>query len=272
MAAALTGESRTGTHPELVYHLSLNDSKKDTIVLLHGLTASHREWGNITPLLSNYHLLVPDLPAHSSSAHLRPFTLDNAAEHIARLIESCAHNSVSHVVGFSAGGFVGVVLAEKNPASVRSLFISGVYNMSASWGRLLSLAPYASMLQKMVPQALVRQVHDRMGLKLPSGLEEDMIQNSKFQLVRTGYNELAAFGNGCSLTTRTLAIAGEKQDDVEGTRRLSQTFQKGNGESRAAVIEGAMHAWGYQQPKLFADGIKAWVESKKLPPKFNNLE
>jgi pimeloyl-ACP methyl ester carboxylesterase len=272
MVDSLDDESTTSTPQELLYHLSLNGSKNDTIIFLHGLTSSHREWGNIAPLLSSYHLLIPDLPAHSSSAHLGPFTLDNAAERIAELIRSRAHDSICHVVGFSAGGFVSVFLAEKYPTLVRSLFVSGVYDMSASWGRLLRVAPYVAMVQKLAPATLERCVHDRMGLKLPPGVEEDMTRNNQFQMVRTAYKELEAFGSASSPATRVLAVAGGKQDDVEGTRRLGQMFKKGNDDSRAAVIEGAMHWWSLQQPQLFADGIKAWIESKALPSQFKSLD
>jgi pimeloyl-ACP methyl ester carboxylesterase len=111
---------------EQLFHLSLNDDKPRTILLLHGLMSSHREWAKITPSLSEYHLLIPDLPGHRSSDHLGPFTLSNASELVARLIRAYAHNSQCHVAGFSGGGFVAVELANRHPELVQSLFISGV--------------------------------------------------------------------------------------------------------------------------------------------------
>jgi hypothetical protein len=70
------------------------------------------------------------------------------------------------------------------------------------------------------------------------------------------------YGNGVPLPMRTLAVAGERQDDVEGTRRLGQVLRGGCDESRAFVVNGAVHAWNLQWPELFAEGIEAWIERR----------
>jgi pimeloyl-ACP methyl ester carboxylesterase len=127
---------------EQLFHLSLNEDKPTTVLLLHGLMSSHREWAAISPSLSDYHLLIPDLPGHCSSAHLRLSTLSTAADLVAKLIRAYSHNSTCHVVGFSGGGFIAVELANKCPDLVQSLFVSGVVSNSVqSISKSISSSP-----------------------------------------------------------------------------------------------------------------------------------
>src|SRR5256885_1364514 len=72
------------------------------------------------PHLSSYHILTPDLPAHSSS-QVTTFTISPAASLVASLIKSHAHSIPCHVVGLSAGGFVALVLAKAHPQLVQTL-------------------------------------------------------------------------------------------------------------------------------------------------------
>jgi len=66
-------------------------------------------------------------------------------------------------------------------------------------------------------------------------------------------------------------VAGGNQDDLSGTQRLSDMFRTGNEESRAVVLNGAMHMWCMQRPELFADAVKSWIEERPLPAEFELL-
>jgi hypothetical protein len=73
-------------------------------------------------------------------------------------------------------------------------------------------------------------------------------------------------------SARALAVAGGRQDDVEGVRRLGVVFRRVNERSMAVVLERAMHWWGLQWPELFAEGVVKWIEDRELPPEFKVLE
>ena len=96
--------------------------------------------------------------------------------------------------------------------------------------------------------------------------------NNKFKLVKEGYQALLEMGEGYPLKTRSLAICATKHDDLEGTRTLGQIFRKGNSNSRAVKIEGAVHGWGIIEPDLFAESIRAWAEDTVLPNKLEALD
>src|SRR5271167_1663062 len=91
----------------LLPHLSLNAEAPETVLLIHGAFASSAEWDLVSSILSRqYHILIPDLPAHGKSIAIQPFDVPTASRLIAELIRARAHSSKSHVVGFSLGSIV----------------------------------------------------------------------------------------------------------------------------------------------------------------------
>jgi len=256
----------------LLHHESLNEDKRSTIVLLHGLGSSHNEFAPLLPHLTEYHLLLPDLPAHSASSHITPFTVPYAADRVADLIRTRAHNSKCHLVGFSAGGFVAVELASKYPELLDSLFVSGVYSLAAKWGWMVHIAPYTPVVERLAPDALQSSVERRTGLKIPPGLRAELAANSKVSMLKVAWKSLREFGGGKRVSVRALAVAGERQDDVEGVRKLGVLFRSGNDASRAVVVEGALHWWGLQRPELFAEAVLRWLEGRELPAELKALD
>jgi len=98
-----------------------------------------------------------------------------------------------------------------------------------------------------------------------------MASNNNFTLMKAGCAGLLEFGEGYPVKVRTLAVAGVKHDDVEETRKLGEVLRRGNAESRAVTIQGALHGWGFIWPELFADSIKAWIEERSLSKELENL-
>ena len=63
----------------LMGHTSLNADANSTIVFIHGAFVDGDDWSLVAPHLSDYHLLIPDLPSHGRSRHLKPFSLEYCA-------------------------------------------------------------------------------------------------------------------------------------------------------------------------------------------------
>jgi hypothetical protein len=87
-------------------------------------------------------------------------------------------------------------------------------------------------------------------------------------MVKQAYASIANCGESEPLPMRTLVVAGGRQDDVKGTRKLGCVLKLGNEESRAVVVDGALHAWNLQWPELFARRIITWIEGRELPAEF----
>ena len=106
------------------YFVSLNPSQKSTLLFIHGGFSSHAAWYPVVRQLSQYHILIVDLPGHGShsSGDIRPVTLSHAASLIADLIRQYANGGWAHIFGFSFGAYTALQLAADHPAVVGRVF------------------------------------------------------------------------------------------------------------------------------------------------------
>lgn len=265
---------------------SLNDEKSTTIVLLHGGFTCRLEFALVVPHLSHFHILLPDLPLHSASRHIKPGTTDNSASHVAQLIRSHAHGGKAHVVGVSMGGYIGQCLALHQPDLVLSLFVSGAAPLV---GKRLFLARWTRVTYYMMcfmlhwlPNWIYKYHTSTLGLKLSDELITEMRNNTTWELMQDMFPWilLFTFDHVHKLKVRVLSVAGAKGDDVPTiertadvlrSRRTDQDEAWPEGWSGAIVLREATHGWDMQFPELFAQGVSAWVYGEKLPKEFERL-
>ncbi|OTA34438.1 hypothetical protein BTJ68_04834 [Hortaea werneckii EXF-2000] len=103
-----------------------NQGENVTVLLIHGAFSNDEEWNMVTPHLTNYHLLIPDLPGHGKASAIRPFSKHLAAKLIANTITQHAKDGKAHIIGLSLGAYIAIDLAVRYPAVVRDMFISGI--------------------------------------------------------------------------------------------------------------------------------------------------
>ncbi|KAM0549550.1 hypothetical protein ACHAPJ_009366 [Fusarium lateritium] len=273
--------SEASTPQQELYFRSYNDPSPSTIVLIHGLFSCHLEWEHVIPYLSDYHLIVPDLPQHSKSRELGPFSLELGADKVADLIQKHAHNGQAHVVGLSLGGFTTMEIIRRHPQLVKSAFITGATPFSP-WQVWAAERP--NLLHYGLKFVLNSGIYSfsawKTGLKDHIQLKSEIAANNDWTLVNNAYGGLTkwrqeAVDEVAKEDKRILAVAGDQGDNLEGTKELAETFRLHGREdgkkSTARVIKGAIHGWNLQFPELFAEGIIAWVEEKPLPEGFVSL-
>ncbi|TKA62611.1 hypothetical protein B0A55_11251, partial [Friedmanniomyces simplex] len=128
-AAEAVGEETTTALP----FTEMNNDATATIVFIHGAFTDRRDWDQVAPHLSNYHLLLPDLPSHGQANHIEPFSKQLSARLLADLIRQHAKGGRAHIIALSLGAFVAIELASVNPDVVDEMFISGLKVMPASF-------------------------------------------------------------------------------------------------------------------------------------------
>jgi pimeloyl-ACP methyl ester carboxylesterase len=264
-----------------LFFRSYNESSSTTVVLIHGLFSCNLEWEHIVPFLGDYHLIIPDLPQHSQSKEIGPWSLELGADSVAHLIQTYAHNGQAHVVGLSLGGFTTMEIVRRNPDLVKSAFVTGAapFTPSQVW-----LAERPSLLHYGLGFVLNSGIYTLSvwwaGLKSHTQLKNQIASNNDWTLVKDAYDELAHWGKEAvndvaAKDKRIVAIAGDQGDNIDGTKEMAGVFRsQGHDDgkkSTACVVKGAIHGWNLQFPELFADGIKAWVEGKPLPEEFISL-
>jgi pimeloyl-ACP methyl ester carboxylesterase len=263
---------------EELYYFELNSSATTTIVLIHGLLTSHLEWAYVTPHLQDYHLLVIDAPGHSNSSNLLPATIPASSDRIAALVRNRAHGGRAHVVGMSMGGFITLNLARRYPSLVLSAFATGSAPFEGSTKFLASypsIVWYMSYSMNVMPDGVYWWWTRRLGLLPHEELHAQTLRNKRWEVMRDVFSSIVELGwddvrgiNG----VRTLAVAGAKQDSVEGVKKMGTTWKEsGQSMNRAVVVKDAVHAWDLQLPELFAQAITAWVEQRPLPEELKEL-
>ncbi len=94
------------------------------IVFVHGTRLTRTMWRpQLAELRDTYRVVALDLPGHGALAD-QPFTIEGAADELARVIEEAADGRAV-VVGLSLGGYVAMDLASRRPELIRGLVLSG---------------------------------------------------------------------------------------------------------------------------------------------------
>jgi pimeloyl-ACP methyl ester carboxylesterase len=97
-----------------------------TLVLVHGLGGARLGWMPTTrKLLSNYHVVMVDLPGHGESPLPDPFSLEAAAEALDQVVAKQRADSTV-VVGQGLGGLLALMSASAHPDHQKGLVLIDV--------------------------------------------------------------------------------------------------------------------------------------------------
>jgi len=100
-----------------------DSTPKGTILLIHGITASHMSWPLIAAAFPQYRVIAPDLRGRGASRDLpAPFGMPQHAADMNALLAATATESAL-VVGHSMGGFVAASLAAQYPERVSAVLL-----------------------------------------------------------------------------------------------------------------------------------------------------
>ncbi|GHD82534.1 pimeloyl-ACP methyl ester carboxylesterase [Salinibacterium amurskyense] len=129
-----------------------------TILLIHGITASHMSWPLIAAAFPNCRVIAPDLRGRGASRDLpAPFGMPQHAADMNALLEATGTDSAL-VVGHSMGGFVAATLAAQHPERVSSLLLID--------GGLPIPAPEGTSMEEL-PQVILGPAAERLSMTFP---------------------------------------------------------------------------------------------------------
>lgn len=242
----------------------------ESILFLHGGGVSSRMWARELEAHAEWHCLAPDLPGHGESAHLRPFTLDASVAGLARLIRERGPRGRAHVVAFSVGAVVALVLAAREPDLVGRLWLSGpTPRMGESAVRLFNgiARPLLSLLG---PGRRAKLVALSLGMN-QAQMETFRADLDRLTLDLVGeINDVVAAQSTLSLPKRAALITvGAREIGV--TRQRACELMAALGDVQGYRVSNVGHAWSLEAPELFDDVVRAWMEDAPLPPRLEPL-
>ncbi|KAH8202938.1 hypothetical protein TruAng_002884 [Truncatella angustata] len=262
-----------------------NSLGTDTILFLHGGGSCGVEWDLVANdvSLASYHLILVDLPHHSGSRHLAPFSLPAAADAVVDTIAKHAQDGKAHIVGLSLGGFVALDLTARHPEVVLSCFVTGAVPWQGLYrwfGERPNLVWWVGRLQSAVP-GLDRWAERAQGLMISPALRAKLEENKcKILCLEVFHAITNQFGwdtveRVADSGVRTCAVAGSKMDQVAAVKKMGLMLRNGGKKkgitNMAVEVKEAVHWWNIQLPALFASGINAWVREEQLPREFKSL-
>ncbi|KAI5863621.1 alpha/beta-hydrolase [Durotheca rogersii] len=268
---------------EGLFFSSLNPLAPITIVLLHALMGSHLEWAHCWPKLSEYHLLIPDLPQHSRSRHVGPFSYLLSADLIAKIIRDHAHDGRAHVVGVSAGGYVALELVRRHPDTVLSAFVSGAAPLEDFWKSFNSQPKIAQIGLSVIlhsPRSVMTKATGWAPELRNDELVKEMKRNNTARLYETGCREAQNWTREnleeVGRRDKRIALVASRHEKVEHIQEMARVLgalgsDQGQ-KTRAFLVKDAIQAWNLQNPQLFARGIRAWAEKMPMPMDYEPLE
>lgn len=226
-----------------------------TVVLLHGgLGNSDDLLGSIGPgLEQRFRVVAFDRRGHGYTADTdEPFHYDDMATHAIAVLERLGESSTVHLVGWSDGGIVALLVALRRPDLVDRLVLIGA-NFHFDGVHELDMGGDA-------PSGMVEGYAQRS----PDGADHFPAVVQKFMAMVTSEPTLTTADLG-RLTKPTLVLVGD--DDLvrlDHTVALYEALPAG----RLCVVPGASHLVVLERPRLLAEIITDFLLGPEPPETF----
>lgn len=215
----------------------------EPLILLHGGFCTVETFGAQTPALAEqYQIYVPERRGHGRTPDVEgPITYENMAQDTIAFMEALGISS-AHLVGWSDGAVVGLLVALQRPDLARKLVLIG-QAMNQDGVSPEGKSQLSNMTQQDIPPML-RELYDSAS---PDGADHfGVVFDKLHQLLMTEPNiELTELER---LSIPTLVLVAD--DDIGSTVEYAATMQRALPHSQLAVVPGTSHASLMEKPEL----------------------
>ena len=212
----------------------------DPLLLLHGGLADASGFALRTPAFAErYRVIVPDRRGHGRTADVEgPITYDVMADDTIAFMDALG-TGPGHLVGWSDGGDVGLLVAIKRPDLVRKLVLMGA-NFSAD-----GLMPEAAAAFK--PDSDTSIVPVMRDMWKAAAVDPDRFEAVLDKMMHCWFDYAIPAADLARVAAPTLVMVGD--DDIvrfEHSIELFETIP----DAQLAVIPGASHLAPVEKPEL----------------------
>jgi pimeloyl-ACP methyl ester carboxylesterase len=257
-----------------------------SIVFIQGGGIGSWMWDPQVKYFSDYHCIVPDLPAHGKSVNIPLKSVPDMADMIAEVVRKKAHNGRAHVVGLSLGAQITVALLAKAPELVDHAVVSSALlrNMGMKW--LYSTGFIRFLFRWFFEPFKNSKRYIELNLKLkptvPWKYLDQVFEDNRNYTVDT-FIALMAANQGFLLPqglekvkAPVLVCCGQKEfkavkQSAADMLALLPTAQVIIVDPQGKLPMGCEHAWNLNLPDLFNQTVRSWLENNPLPAEFGKL-
>jgi pimeloyl-ACP methyl ester carboxylesterase len=241
-------------------------ANRPSILFLHGAGISGWSWNAATRFLEDFHCLVPDLPEHGNSLESGSFSMQECAAELARIIRERAHGGRAHVTGLSLGGQLALQLLATQRDIVERVFITGTNILGIPGWRFL--APTLRAFMPMTRWDWLMRIQAR-ALSIPTENWAEFRADTR-TVTAESLNRLVSASSDFRLppglaaaSNPTLVAVGEREPSV--IHRSAEALVAALATATGIVVPKMHHNWPIAAPELFANTLRAWIESTQLP-------
>lgn len=248
-----------------LYFQETGKNRDESIIFLHGDGVAGWMWDKQVEAFPDYHCIVVDLPGHGKSSEIIPSTIRDTANLIINIIQNNAHGDKAHLIGLSMGAQVIIQILSTNPDIVNYALITGaLVRTTPPTESFLKLLDY--LIESYLPvknNPLYVNSYLR-SYNLPKDLHEKfrestylIKQDSLNTIIRE--NMLFEMPDGLeNANVPVLVMTGEKDYSIinESAENLISTLPN----SKRAYAQGVGHMWPIENPELFNNFLRAWLE------------
>ena len=227
----------------------------DPMVILHGGFATVDTFREFTPLLSEQHrTFSPERRGHGRMPDpAGPITYEIMADDTIAFIDAIAAGPV-HLVGWSDGGNVAMIVAVRRPDLVRKLVVIGTA-VNISGGTPIAQAMSSQMTIEHLPPALV----EAYGALSPDGADHFPIVFAKLR--RAVFDTTVQLDDLAQIPAPALVMAAD--DDLVSLAHL-QAMRDAFPRAQLAVVPGTSHGLPLEKPALVAELILAFLADEQV--------
>ena len=246
-------------------HFTRTGGGKKSIVFLHGLMTNGLCWSDLAHQLEDdYDIIMPDARGHGcSSVPDFGYSYEDHANDIAGLIEAL---KLSHpyVLGHSMGGMTAAVVASRKPNLLRGLILVEPTFLTAKMQREVRDSDVADQHRTMLKKTLSEIIEDgeRRHPERSSAIVE-IFAEARLQTSMAAFDVLTPPSPDYMCLIRhidapSLMVFGDKGII---SSNLANEIKQTNNKFRIKQIKNAGHSVHLDQPELFAEAVKDFLES-----------